>query len=52
MKKRFLSFDEVRNNGIKLAYKIYKDTGIPDIIYVLLRGGALLGNIISEYFKT
>jgi len=51
VKKRFVSFDEVRNNGIKLAYKIYKDTGIPDIIYVLLRGGALLGNILSEYFK-
>ena len=51
MKKCFHSFNELRNNGIKLAYKIYKEAGIPDVIYVLLRGGALLGNIISEYNK-
>jgi len=51
MKKEFLQFDEVRDNAIKLAHKIYNDGFIPDVIYVSLRGGAYLGNIISEYFK-
>ena len=49
--KEFLSFDEVRSNGLKLAYKIHQSGFIPDVIYVSLRGGACLGNIISEYFK-
>ncbi|MCL2481619.1 MAG: phosphoribosyltransferase, partial [Spirochaetaceae bacterium] len=51
MKKIFLPYTVVRNNSIKLAHKIYKDGFIPDIIYVSLRGGAYVGNIISEYFK-
>ncbi len=51
MKKEFISCTELRNNAIKLAYTIYTKIGIPDIIYVLLRGGALLGNVLSEYFK-
>ncbi|MCL2066803.1 MAG: phosphoribosyltransferase [Treponema sp.] len=51
MKKEFLQFDIVRDNAIKLAHKIYNDGFIPDVIYVFLRGGAYLGNIISEYFK-
>lgn len=51
MKKEFITCKELRNNAIKLAYKIYSEISIPDIIYVLLRGGALLGNVISEYFK-
>jgi hypoxanthine phosphoribosyltransferase len=51
MRKEFLQFDEMRNNAIKLAKKIYDDGFIPDVIYVSLRGGAYLGNIISEYFK-
>jgi len=41
----------IRNNAIKMAYRIYKDGFIPDIIYVSLRGGAYMGNVISEYFK-
>jgi len=49
--KEFLSFTTVRNNGIKLAHRIYKDQFIPDVIYVLLRGGAYIGNVVSEYFK-
>lgn len=52
MKKDFLPYDTVRNNALKLAYEIHQDGFIPDIIYVLLRGGAYVGNIISEYFKT
>ena len=51
MRKEFLQFDVVRDNAIKLACKIFNDGFIPDVIYVSLRGGAYLGNIISEYFK-
>jgi len=51
MNKRFLQFDDVRDNAIKLAHRIFKEGFIPDVIYVSLRGGAYLGNIISEYFK-
>jgi hypoxanthine phosphoribosyltransferase len=51
MNKEFLPYDTVRNNSIKLAHRIYKDGFIPDIIYVSLRGGAYLANVISEYFK-
>lgn len=51
MKKEFLPYETVRNNAIKLAYRIYQDNFIPDVIYVSLRGGAYLGNIMSEYFK-
>lgn len=49
--KEFLKFDEVRNNGLKIAQKIYKDGFIPDVIYCSLRGGAPMANVISEYFK-
>jgi len=51
MKKEFLQFDLERDNSLKLAHRIYKDGFIPDVIYVSLRGGAYLGNVISEYFK-
>ena len=51
MYKDFLPLVAVRNNGIKLAYRIYRDGFIPDVIYVSLRGGAYIGNVVSEYFK-
>jgi hypoxanthine phosphoribosyltransferase len=51
MKKEFLSCDMVRNNALKMAHKIYHEGFIPDVIYASLRGGAYLGNVISEYFK-
>ena len=51
MNKEFLQFDLERDNAIKLAYKIYSDGFIPDVIYVALRGGTKLGNVISEYYK-
>ena len=51
IEKRFLTYDVVRNNAIKLARKIHKGGFVPDVIYILLRGGAYLGNVISEYFK-
>ncbi|MDC7227182.1 MAG: phosphoribosyltransferase [Spirochaetales bacterium] len=51
MSKIFLEYNTVRNNAIKLAHKILKDGFVPDVIYVSLRGGAYIGNVISEYFK-
>jgi len=51
MHKEFIPYDTIRNNAIKLAYKIYKDGFTPDVIYVSLRGGAYMGNVMSEYFK-
>jgi len=51
MIKEFLQFDTVRNNALKLAYRIFNEGFMPDVIYVSLRGGAYLGNVISEYFK-
>ncbi|MDR2663723.1 MAG: phosphoribosyltransferase [Treponema sp.] len=51
MKKEFLPYDVVRDNALKLAGAIYHAGFVPDVIYVSLRGGAYLGNVISEYFK-
>ncbi|MDR0316681.1 MAG: phosphoribosyltransferase [Treponema sp.] len=51
MFKEFISFDTVRNNALKLADRIYNEGFIPDVIYVSLRGGACMANVISEYFK-
>jgi hypoxanthine phosphoribosyltransferase len=51
MNKEFLPYDIVRNNALKMAHRIASEGFIPDVIYVSLRGGAYLGNVISEYFK-
>ncbi|KAL0266225.1 UNVERIFIED_CONTAM: hypothetical protein PYX00_011943 [Menopon gallinae] len=51
MQKVFISPEELRDEAIKIAYQLYQDNFIPDVLYVLLRGGAYLGNVISEYFK-
>jgi hypoxanthine phosphoribosyltransferase len=51
MKKEFLGYVDVRNNALKLAHHIHEEGFDPDVIYVSLRGGAYLGNVISEYFK-
>ena len=51
MKKEFLPYNTVRNNALKMAHRLYNDGFIPDVIYVSLRGGVYLGNVISEYFK-
>lgn len=51
MKKEFLPYTTVRNNALKLAHRIAADGFVPDVIYVSLRGGAYIGNVISEYFK-
>lgn len=49
--KEFIPYDTVRNNALALANTIYRDGFVPDVIYVSLRGGAYMGNVISEYFK-
>jgi hypoxanthine phosphoribosyltransferase len=41
----------VRNNSIRLAHRISREGFVPDVIYVSLRGGAYMGNVVSEYFK-
>ena len=51
MMKEFLPYDNVRNNALKLAHRIYKEGFIPDVIYCSLRGGAYVANVVSEYFK-
>lgn len=51
MSKEFISYNQVRNNALKLAHHIHMEGFIPDVVYVSLRGGAYLGNVISEYFK-
>jgi hypothetical protein len=51
MKKEFIPFDQVRNDALKLAHRIHEEGFIPDVIYVSLRGGVYVGNVISEYFK-
>ncbi|MBE6345463.1 MAG: phosphoribosyltransferase [Spirochaetaceae bacterium] len=51
MNKQFLPYDVVRNNALKMAHRIHKDGFIPDVIYVSLRGGAYVANVVSEYFK-
>jgi uncharacterized protein len=51
VKKEFIPYNVVRNNAIKMAYAIYKEGFVPDVIYVSLRGGAYIGNVMSEYFK-
>lgn len=43
LKKDFITCDMIRDAGIKLAHKMYKEDGfIPDVIYDSLRGGAYL----------
>jgi hypoxanthine phosphoribosyltransferase len=51
MSKEFIPYNQVRNNGLKMAHRIHASGFVPDVIYVSLRGGAYIGNIISEYFK-
>ncbi|MEI6877354.1 MAG: hypothetical protein WCL50_19765, partial [Spirochaetota bacterium] len=52
VRKEFVPYNVVRNNALKMAARIHADGFIPDVIYVSLRGGAYIGNVISEYFKT
>lgn len=49
--KEFITYDTIRDNALVLANQIYREGFIPDVIYVSLRGGAYMGNVISEFFK-
>lgn len=49
--KEFLDYTVVRDNGFALARKIFDSGYVPNIIYTSMRGGAYLGNVISEMFK-
>ena len=49
--KEFVPYDTIRNNALILANTIYREGFVPDVIYVSLRGGAYMGNVISEFFK-
>jgi hypothetical protein len=49
--KEFIPYDTVRDNALILANTIYREGFVPDVIYVSLRGGAYMGNVISEFFK-
>jgi phosphoribosyl transferase domain protein len=51
IQKEFLEYTTVRDNGFTLARKIIDEGYIPDIIYTSMRGGAYLGNVVSEFFK-
>lgn len=51
MKKDFVQYDEMRNNILKMVHQIHTEGFSPDVIYLSLRGGAYMGNIMSEYFK-
>lgn len=49
--KEFISYNEIRNNGLVLARKMYDEGYVPDVIYASMRGGVYLANVISEFFK-
>lgn len=50
--KEFITSDMIRDEAIKLVYKMHKsDSFIPDVIYDSLRGGAYMANVMSEYYK-
>lgn len=49
--KEFVPYDTVRNNALVLAREIYRSGFVPDVVYVSLRGGAYMGNVLSEFFK-
>lgn len=51
VRKEFVPYNVVRNNALKMAHRIHQEGFVPDVIYVSLRGGAYIGNVISEYFK-
>ncbi len=52
MPKEFITPDIIRDSALKLANKMYyEDHFIPDVIYVSLRGGVYLANVISEFYK-
>lgn len=52
MSKDFIQPETIRDSALKLVYKMYKeDHFIPDVIYVSLRGGVYMANVMSEFYK-
>lgn len=51
MNKIFISADTVRNDAFALAKKLIDLGKVPDIMYVSMRGGAVMGNAMNEFFK-
>lgn len=52
MKKEFVPMETIRDSALKLCHRMYmEDHFVPDVIYVSLRGGAYMGNVMSEYYK-
>ncbi len=49
--KSFIGFEEIRNNALLLGRAILDSGFLPDVLYVSLRGGAYLGNVLSEYLN-
>ncbi len=50
--KEFIEHNVIRDSAIKLTYKMYHDDHfIPDVIYVSLRGGVYMANVISDFYK-
>ena len=51
MSKEFITYETLRNDGFRLARRIWEDGFIPNVVYCSLRGGSYLGNILHEWFK-
>lgn len=52
MAKEFITCDMIRDEALKLVWKMYKEDGfVPDVIYDSLRGGAYMANVMSEFYK-
>ena len=52
MEKEFVTPETIRDEALKLCHKMYsEDHFVPDVIYVSLRGGVYMGNVMSEYYK-
>ncbi|MEL3906696.1 MAG: phosphoribosyltransferase [Treponema sp.] len=51
MEKEFIPYDTIRNDGFRLARRIWDDGFIPNVMYISLRGGSYLGNVMHEWFK-
>ncbi|MGP1594616.1 MAG: phosphoribosyltransferase [Treponema sp.] len=51
MSKEFITYETLRNDGFRLARRIWDDGFVPNVLYCVLRGGSYLGNILHEWFK-
>lgn len=52
MHKEFVTPETIRDEALKLCHQMYSvDHFVPDVIYVSLRGGVYMGNVMSEYYK-